>query len=355
VIGPAGTRTFAWDARDRLLATQTDTERTAFAYDPLGRRLAREHDGQLTLFGHDVAEVAEDVAADRTQTYLHGPTPDELLVAGEAAALTDVLGSVLRLVDRDGAVQAALAYEPFGRAVATGPTPVRYGFTGRERESGDLYYYRARYYDAALGRFISEDPLGISAGVNPYVYAFNDPVNLTDPSGLRTYVLHGIWPDRAAFDQFAGALREADPATTTLRWNGSLLGGVVPSTRSVAADLVPQILADLDADPLAAGEKLNLIGFSGGGLVASTLAQMLRARGVKVDTVVSMGTPAQTPFTTAVPAQTRLINLIGVADPLASLRLHPRGRNYLVWATHSARSYTQNRAVLAFLKRELAR
>ena len=116
-----------------------------------------------------------------------------------------------------------------------------------------------------------------------------------------------------------------------------------------------QILADLDADPLGAGEKLNLVGFSGGGLVSATLAEMLRARGVKVDTVVTMGTPAQSPITTVVPSQTRLLNFVGIADPLVSLRLHPRGTNYLILATHTARSYTENDAVLALVKRAIAR
>ena len=108
------------------------------------------------------------------------------------------------------------------------------------------------------------------------------------------------------------------------------------------------------ANEIGAAEKLNLVGFSGGGLLAVTLAEMLRARGVKVDTVVTMGTPAQTPLTTAVPAQTRLLNFIGVADPLVSLRLHPRGTNYLILATHRARSYTENDAVLALVRRAIA-
>ncbi len=61
--------------------------------------------------------------------------------------------------------------------------PFRY--TGREydAESG-LYYYRARYYDPALGRFLSEDPIGLEGGINPYAYVGNDPVNNRDPSGL---------------------------------------------------------------------------------------------------------------------------------------------------------------------------
>jgi RHS repeat-associated protein len=47
-----------------------------------------------------------------------------------------------------------------------------------------LYYNRARWYDPYLGRFISEDPIGIAGGINLYAYAGNDPVNFFDPSGL---------------------------------------------------------------------------------------------------------------------------------------------------------------------------
>jgi RHS repeat-associated protein len=306
------------------------------------------------MFGYDVTDVVEDVAADAARSYLRGTSPDELFAAGDATVLVDSIGSVLRLVDADGQFADALSYEPFGRT-RSDASASRIGFTGRERDDADLYYYRARYYHTGLARFISEDPLGLTAGVNPYVYAFNDPINAVDPTGLRTFVVHGIWPDRAAFEDFAVALREADPGTRTLPWHGSLLGGVLPSTHHVASNLMHEILSDLEATPLEAGEKLNLIGFSGGGLVSATLAEMLRARGVKVNTVVSMGTPAQTPITTTVPAHTRLLNFVGVADPLVSFRLHPRGTNYLILATHTARSYTENEPLLAVIKREISR
>ncbi len=41
---------------------------------------------------------------------------------------------------------------------------------------------RARYYDPEVGRFISEDPAGLAAGVNLYAYAFNNPISYVDPS-----------------------------------------------------------------------------------------------------------------------------------------------------------------------------
>ena len=45
------------------------------------------------------------------------------------------------------------------------------------------YYYRARYYDPIIGRFISEDPISFLSGIDFYVYVFNEPTNWRDPSG----------------------------------------------------------------------------------------------------------------------------------------------------------------------------
>lgn len=52
--------------------------------------------------------------------------------------------------------------------------------------TGPSKYYRARYYDSKLGRFISEEPIGLNAGVNFYPYVSNDPVSLADPLGTYT-------------------------------------------------------------------------------------------------------------------------------------------------------------------------
>jgi hypothetical protein len=47
-------------------------------------------------------------------------------------------------------------------------------------------YYRARYYDPSLGRFLSEDIAGFAAGIEFYAYVQNRPTQFTDPSGLYT-------------------------------------------------------------------------------------------------------------------------------------------------------------------------
>ena len=57
-------------------------------------------------------------------------------------------------------------------------------FTGREHDSETgLYYYRARYYDPEIGRFITEDSLRFEAGVNFYAYCSNNPIRFNDPTG----------------------------------------------------------------------------------------------------------------------------------------------------------------------------
>ena len=57
--------------------------------------------------------------------------------------------------------------------------------TGREFDTeASLYYYRARYYDPKIGRFLSEDPSGFGQGVNFYAYVGNSPTNLVDPTGV---------------------------------------------------------------------------------------------------------------------------------------------------------------------------
>jgi RHS repeat-associated protein len=75
-------------------------------------------------------------------------------------------------------------YEPYGEVTSTGSSDNPYQYTGRENDGTGLYYYRARYYSPALKRFISEDPKGLSAGLNEYSYTHDNPVQRRDPSGL---------------------------------------------------------------------------------------------------------------------------------------------------------------------------
>jgi RHS repeat-associated protein len=162
----------------------------SFQYDGLGRRRAKTISGASTGFLYDgLNTVQELVSGSPSANILSGLGIDEWLTRGDSAGtrhfLTDALGSTLALAYGSGAVQTEYTYEPFGKATASGSSSSNGSqFTGRETDGTGLLYYRARYVDATLQRFISEDPLGFGAGdPNLHAYVFNDPTGLVDPTG----------------------------------------------------------------------------------------------------------------------------------------------------------------------------
>ena len=98
----------------------------------------------------------------------------------------DGLGSAIALTNSSGSVVNLYEYSVYGELSASDPNhPNRFLFTGREfdKDTG-LYYYRARYYNPYIGRFLQTDPIGYGDGMNWYNYCGNNSVNRADPSGL---------------------------------------------------------------------------------------------------------------------------------------------------------------------------
>ncbi|HWZ44719.1 MAG TPA: RHS repeat-associated core domain-containing protein [Candidatus Saccharimonadales bacterium] len=190
----SGTTAYAWDFENRLKSVTLpgDTSVT-FRYDPLGRRIQKGG----SIFVYDGANLIQesDQAGNLVAHYIQGPGIDQPLAAYRGAASefyeADGLGSITSLTTTSGAVNQSYSFDSFGNTFSTTGAFVQpFRYTGREwdAETG-LYYYRARYYDAAIGRFLGEDPVRFDAGSpNFYAYVGNSPTNAVDPSGLAQCV-----------------------------------------------------------------------------------------------------------------------------------------------------------------------
>ncbi len=103
---------------------------------------------------------------------------------------TDHQGSVVATSNSAAQTVGVATYSPhgeFGTGVSAPPLGSPFGYTGRQfdPETG-LYQYRARYYSPRLGQFLSADPIGTKDDPNLYLYVANDPVNMTDPTGMQS-------------------------------------------------------------------------------------------------------------------------------------------------------------------------
>ena len=194
-----GSHTLTWDARGRLTAIAATP--ASFAYDAIGRRTTATIAGTATGYLYDGADIVQELAgATPNAGVLTGGGIDERFsrTTGGATStfLTDFLGSTVALADSTGAIKTNYAYDPYGVTSQTGAANTSpYQYTGRENDGATgLYYYRARYYNPAWGRFISEDPIGLRGGVNLYQYAAADSLGVTDPSGMDNKPRNPICP-----------------------------------------------------------------------------------------------------------------------------------------------------------------
>jgi len=144
------------------------------------------YDGQTPLLDFDGS-------GHQTARYLSVPGAiDELLArqtaSGVAWYLDDRQGSVKDLINNSGTTIDHVDYTAYGQPTAeSAPSQgdrIKYAAMEFDAAIG-IYYDRARYYDAAAGRFISPDPSGFDAGDSDlYRYTSNEPTDFSDPTGL---------------------------------------------------------------------------------------------------------------------------------------------------------------------------
>jgi RHS repeat-associated protein len=217
---PTDTTRFVWDSRGRLNqikhGSNTPTTVASYSYDHAGRRVSRstvdsantatQVTTQYLYNGSQaIGEVRDGVLA---ASIISGVGVDDAIaritsntgVGGSTeikSYLTDALGSVIAQLKTDQSIEVGYVYSPYGQSLKAGvesgnsSTANTIQYTGRENDGaqggtngGELYFYRARYYDPVLKRFISQDPIGLASGANFYQYVEGNPISLTDPSGL---------------------------------------------------------------------------------------------------------------------------------------------------------------------------
>lgn len=168
-----------------------------YRYDALGRRMEKSRTGttagvwRFVLDWEDVLAVAAENNTLSAQI-THGPLTDEpLLISSGALSLfphADGLGNIAALSDESGLPVMRFEYTAYGMTTASGTLSAdvyRYAYVAREYEpETGIYFLRARYYDPLIGRFLSEDPIEFSGGLNFYAYTKNNPINFSDPYGL---------------------------------------------------------------------------------------------------------------------------------------------------------------------------
>ena len=187
---------YTWDFENRLVQAVvpgTGGGTTTFKYDPFGRRIQKAGPLGTTNYLYDGDNLLEEVDSSGNSLARYGQTTnmDEPLSQFRGTSTSyfeaDGLGTITSLSNAGGTLTQTYTFDSFGDQTASaGSLTEPFRYTARELDAEtNLYYYRARYYDETVGRFLSEDPIGLAGGINFFSYVGNSPVNFIDPLGLR--------------------------------------------------------------------------------------------------------------------------------------------------------------------------
>ncbi|WP_157641213.1 RHS repeat-associated core domain-containing protein [Longispora albida] len=189
----SGEQTLTWDAEGRLASSSDTTGLTSYLYDPEGSRMIRNDPKGKTLYlpMQELRYNRSDGTVSASRYYSHtGSTIAVRNASGLTWISADHLGTAQITVGAQTQAVAIRRTMPFGEVrggTGTWPSTLDKGFVGGTEDNTGLTHLGAREYDPGLGRFISADPLFESTdpqSLNGYAYAHNNPVTLSDPSGL---------------------------------------------------------------------------------------------------------------------------------------------------------------------------
>ncbi|WP_020480084.1 RHS repeat-associated core domain-containing protein [Synechococcus sp. PCC 7336] len=193
---------YTWNSQNQLvqveslLAGEIQTV-VQYSYDADGIRIATNVNGEEIRYlidnSQEFEQVLEEYTPDLTtlRSYVHGLSRISESEDGVSTFLLhDEHSGIRQITDGNGQVLQEYAYDAYGNPSIDADRPVNeFLYQGEAYdEAVDLQYLRARYYDPSIGRFISTDPfpgfIQVPQSRHKYLYANNNPVNITDPSGL---------------------------------------------------------------------------------------------------------------------------------------------------------------------------
>ncbi|MFC2141119.1 RHS repeat domain-containing protein, partial [Acidobacteriota bacterium] len=204
-----GTQHYIHDYRNRIVRAADGSSTVNLKYDALGRRIKKEvsigSQNKTTNFyysGHQVIEV-RDENDHMLRQYIYGNGIDEVIRVDKYNGTASTpyylhrnrIGSTTAVTDANGNIVERVYYDIYGMPTfkdAAGNVIKKSSignnilFQGREYDYElNLYYYRARYYDPIMGRFLSTDPMGYADSMNLYQGFNMNPANFVDPFGER--------------------------------------------------------------------------------------------------------------------------------------------------------------------------
>jgi len=200
---PSGTplRTFTWNGQRKLASAVVGNVTNVFTYDGLGRLVKMEETpsgGSTTTryylwCGMEVCEERSSGGGTVTKRFFAEGFEDVAGGGTDYHYTRDHLGSVRELMNGSGTVVSRFSYDAWGvMAQTSGTVGTPFGYAGYQYHAAsglNLTLFRA--YDAALGRWLSRDPIFEEGGVNLYGYVGNSPINFSDPTGLAGLITKG--------------------------------------------------------------------------------------------------------------------------------------------------------------------
>ena len=189
---------YTYDSQHRLIGVSTpDGKSASYRYDAFGRRICKTVDGQTTQFFWQGDKLIAESGPRHYRSYVYEPGSFRPLALLDGKGREDAcpfyyqldhLGTPQELTSYGGAIVWSAKYTAHGKlrepihGAERLEQPLRFQGQYFDAESG-LHYNRHRYYHPDIGRYLTQDPLKLAGGLNPYRYTRN-PTGWVSPSGV---------------------------------------------------------------------------------------------------------------------------------------------------------------------------